>query len=301
MGKFEVINGTINRPHLVCIYGVNGAGKSSLAAEAPSTVFIDVENGTGKLNVKRYPVPTSYNEFGEMLLELSEDPKVKTIAIDTADHLENLISRALCESHNAETLGDIPYGKGTMLLKEEWNKFFKVIDKIREKKNVIILAHSEIKQFDDPNQIAAYSRHQLKLSKVGIEVIKDKVDALLFFNYKTVIKIDKNTKKAKAFGGSDRAIYTEYRATHEAKNRYGLPYEIEMPQGGMWAAFEAAVAAANPDSSEVLESQITGLLTALTDEQLREKASEQFAVAKNSKDIKKLIAIKNRLLQVTQE
>lgn len=300
MGKFDVIKGKVKEPYLICVYGVNGVGKSSFGAEAPRSVFIDVEDGTGRLNVDRYPVPTTYNIFGEMLTELAKDKKVETINIDTADHLEVLMVKAICNQYEVATLGDIPHGKGWDLLKKEWQKLFDELGAIRKIKNVILFAHSEIKIHEDP-QAPAYSRHQLKLSKGAISVIKDKCDAVLFFNYKTIVNTDSKTKKTKAFGGTDRAMYTEYRATHDGKNRFGLPYEIDMPVTGMWATFEAAVAAGDPESQDAIESTIVGLLSKLSDELLKGNASEQFAKAKEAKDIRKLIAIKNRLLQVTQE
>ena len=49
---------------------------------------------------------------------------------------------------------------------------------------------------------------------------------LLFCNYKTyVVTTENNTKKAQ---GGKRVIYTSHHACWDAKNRYGLPDEIDL-------------------------------------------------------------------------
>ena len=42
------------------IYGQEGVGKSSLAAQLPGAVFLDCEGSTSKMNVRRLPKPTSW-------------------------------------------------------------------------------------------------------------------------------------------------------------------------------------------------------------------------------------------------
>ena len=42
------------------IYGQEGVGKSSLAAQFPGAVFIDCEGSTSKMDVRRLPKPTSW-------------------------------------------------------------------------------------------------------------------------------------------------------------------------------------------------------------------------------------------------
>lgn len=42
----ELIKGKLERPLRVVLYGVEGVGKSSFAAESPNPIFIATEDGT---------------------------------------------------------------------------------------------------------------------------------------------------------------------------------------------------------------------------------------------------------------
>ena len=55
---------------------------------------------------------------------------------------------------------------------------------------------------------------------------------MLFGNFFTVIDDEKKAKrqgKGKAIGGTDRVLYTERRDAFDAKNRFGMPTEIWLP------------------------------------------------------------------------
>lgn len=58
------------------------------------------------------------------------------------------------------------------------------------------------------------------------EKLKEWGDAILFCNYVTTF-----TDGGKAKGGELRAVYTEHRATWEAKNRHGMPAVMAMDAG----------------------------------------------------------------------
>ena len=61
MPVFEEINGIQYGSGIkTVLYGQEGVGKSSLAANIPGIVFIDCEGSTTKMNVRRLPAPTSW-------------------------------------------------------------------------------------------------------------------------------------------------------------------------------------------------------------------------------------------------
>jgi hypothetical protein len=297
MSKFQRIKGKIEAPYFVLVYGVNGVGKTSFAAQAPGVVFVDIEGGTKNVDVERYPQPKTYAEFIEQLNDVSQDPAVKTVAIDTLDHLELLLQREVCAENKVDSISDIPYGGGYEKAKDKWVKLIAGFEELAKTKNVILLGHTEVKQFNDPHHTTPYDRYQVKLDKRAVALIKDRVQAILFAAYDTFLKVDKNTQKAKAFGGSDRVLFTEYRAHHDGKNRFGLPYQVKLD----WKEFDEAAKAGNPESIGTLTSVIEGLLTKLADEERRAKATEAFEAAKAENSVTKLVSIKNRLLAATQE
>lgn len=60
---------------------------------------------------------------------------------------------------------------------------------------------------------------------------------VLFLNYKTYVIKDERTNSAKA-QGAERKIYTSHAATHDAKNRHGLPDELPLSWDAIKHLFE---------------------------------------------------------------
>ena len=59
--NFEETNGIQTGSGIkLVIYGQEGVGKSSLAAQLPGAVFLAREGSTSKMNVRRLPEPTSW-------------------------------------------------------------------------------------------------------------------------------------------------------------------------------------------------------------------------------------------------
>jgi hypothetical protein len=293
-----VTKGKIKKPYFITIFGTSGVGKTSFAADAPNAIFACTEDGADQVDVAKFPRITNYKMLLDGINELQNSKhNFKTLVIDSIDHLEPLLWKHVCEENSWKVLEDGGFGKGYAEANKTWASLFTTLKTLREKMNVILICHAQVKNFNDPSGAAAYERYELKLHKGVNALVKENCDAILFAAYDTIVSIDKNTKRGKGYGGDTRVLFTEYRAHHDGKNRFGLPYKIDLS----FKSFHDAVEASNPESAEVLCSQISGVLTKLTDEKLKEKAAEQFETAKAANDIKKLVAIKNRLMQVTQE
>ena len=66
----------------------------------------------------------------------------------------------------------------------------------------------------------------MKLSKQIAPILKEWADLLLFCNYQTyVVTTDNNTKKAQ---GGKLVIYTSHNPVWDAKNRNGLPEQMDI-------------------------------------------------------------------------
>lgn len=210
------------------IYGPEGIGKSTLASQFPDVIFIDYEHGTDTMDVARFDTPASYDELIELLNSIAQEECCKSVVIDTADKLEQLITDYVCTKNGWKSIEDPGYGKGYTYLAEAWIEVLKACDLVVESgKNIVIVAHAQMRKFEQPEEMGAYDRWELKLQKKTAPLIKEWADMVLFLNYKNNIIEDPKTKSKKAVGGK-RVMYTTHSPTYDAKNRFGLPDVMEM-------------------------------------------------------------------------
>ena len=104
---------------------------------------------------------------------------------------------------------------------------------------VILLAHTTIKRFDSP-EVEPYDRYQPKLQERSNAVIREWADAVLFANYKTIVKKDDvgfNKTSNRGISNGERMLFCNERPAYMAKNRYSLPDSI----GLSWNEFAEAI------------------------------------------------------------
>jgi GTPase SAR1 family protein len=209
------------------IYGPEGIGKSTLASQFPDAVFIDFEGGTDTMDVARFENPTHFVGLILLLKNISQEDICKTVVLDTADKLENLITDHICEVNDWKNIEDPGYGKGYTYLAQKWLEVLKACDEVVDSgKNIVIVAHAAMRKFEQPDEMGAYDRWELKLSKKTAPLIKEWADMVLFMNYKNSIVEDPKTKSKKAVGGK-RVMYATHSPTYDAKNRFGLPDSMD--------------------------------------------------------------------------
>ena len=223
----EITKGRIPCAKKVVIYGPEGIGKSTFASQFPDSVFIDTEGSTNSMDVARLPKPTSWQMLLDEIQYVKSHPDVcKTLIIDTIDCIQSI-----CDQHKKAGIEDFGYGNGYVYVKEEMGRFLNRLTEVIEAGiNVVLTAHAQIRKFEQPDEMGAYDRWELKLGKKTSSqtspLIKEWADMLLFANYKTYsIATDDKGKKRKAQGG-ERVMYTSHHACWDAKNRYGLEEQV---------------------------------------------------------------------------
>lgn len=231
--KFEITTGPVEKPQRVLIYGPEGIGKSTLASQMPDPLFIDVEDGTAHLMCKRLPVPDTWETLmQEIAFVQGGDTGASTIVIDTLDAAERLCQEYVCRKAKKQTLEDWGYGKGYVVAKVEFQNLIDALDKcVGAGLNVVLLAHSQIRKFERPDESGAYDRFELKLNKHVSALCKEWCDALLFADFETFVSVDDNGK-AKASGGK-RIIRCDHTPQWDAKNRWSLPDKINLDADGI--------------------------------------------------------------------
>lgn len=229
----EITRGKIPCAKKTVIYGPEGIGKSTFAAKFPEPVFIDTEGSTKDMDVARLPRPSSWQMLLEEIDYVKNTPgNFKTLVVDTIDWAENQCVEFICAKHGKSGIEDFGYGNGYVYVKEELGRFLNKLEDVVEKGiNVVLTAHAQMRKFEQPDEMGAYDRYELKLGKKTSSqtapLVKEWADMLLFANYKTYsIAVDDKGKKHKAQGGK-RVMYTTHHPCWDAKNRYGLPDECE--------------------------------------------------------------------------
>lgn len=227
----NITRGKIQSAKKVVIYGAEGIGKSTFAAQFPEPLFIDTEGSTKELDVARFDKPTSWAMLLSQIDYVITNKPCKTLVIDTIDWAEAQCLESVCAAHGKKGIEDFGYGNGYVYEKEEFGRFLnKLNDVVNVGINVVLTAHAIIRKFEQPDEMGSYDRWELKLGKKTTNLIsplvKEWSDMLLFANYKTLsVATDKDGKKHKAQGGK-RVMYTSHHPCWDAKNRYGLPEEL---------------------------------------------------------------------------
>ena len=271
MSKFQLSNGPIDTPKFLAIYGVEGIGKTTWAAQAPGAFVVDVEGGSSEVDVqnrieKKY-IETFQDVLDAMIFAAEQD-SCQTVVVDSLSKVEEKLWQVTCKrksvkGHTYNSIEDFGYKQGYIFALDEWSIFIATCEKVLAMgKNVILVGHEMTKKFDDPTMLEGYSRYEIDIHAKASKFIRRYVGALLFAKYKTLVKDGKGLETG------ERCLYTERRPGHDGKNRFQLPYELPL----MWNEFDLAVkkgmAVEKPES---YRSQIEGLLPEVFPDETREK------------------------------
>lgn len=249
-----------NLPSRYVLHAVEGWGKTSLGAQFPKPIFIQTGSETGLetlIDNARLPETTHFPAVTawEQLLALAEtltsgDHGYRTLILDTLNGAEALCHQFVCHRDFNDDWGNKGFGsynKGFDVSLPEWTRLLCALDRLRTERQmtIFLLCHTKVKSFKNPEG-ADYDRYQPDVHEKTWGLTHKWADCVLFGNFEVAVATEKpDSKKGKASGGY-RIMYTERHAAYDAKNRLGLPGDIEMgdsPQQA-WANFSAAVRAA---------------------------------------------------------
>lgn len=228
----KITGGKIERAQKVVLYGPEGVGKTTFASKFPSPLFVDVEGGSGHLDVMRTERPASWPALLATVRAVRAERPCSTLVVDSADWAERLCVESVCARNKWESVESPGYGRGYNQAVEEFCKLLDALSEVADAGvNVVLTAHAAIRKFEQPDEAASYDRWTLKLidgNKASAAAkVKEWADAVLFANYKTIVETT-DGGKGKARGGRKRVVHATHAATWDAKNRWGLPDEIPM-------------------------------------------------------------------------
>ena len=278
----EIIKGKIPGAKKVVVYGPEGIGKSTFASMFPDPLFIDTEGSTKDMDVARTPTPSSWMMLMEQVMEVKRTPGLcQTLVIDTADWAEMLCIVQICDKNHKGSIEEFGYGKGYTYVQEEFGRLLNLLEEVvKTGVNVVLTAHAKIRKFEQPDELGAYDRWEMKLTKQTAPMVKEWADMVLFCNYKTfAVNVDgqgAQKGKNKAQGGK-RVMYTTHHSCWDAKNRYGLADEVPFEYDSIRHIIEQAQTAI---SSPIEKRETPATVT------VKNQQSPQEQPVSNGKDIK---------------
>lgn len=246
---------------VLTIVGFPGVGKSTLAAMFPNPIFVQAENASTVFetwddadqpaffpelpapNLKRNTKPSD-----ELLAQLRElitaEHEFKTVVIDAVTTLNMLFEAEIIEYSEtpANNIGEAAggFGKGYLAVAALHAKVRNACEHLRRKGiAVVFLAHSGIAKVKNRPDVEAYSTWSLDMHEASRKIYVATSDAVLYLKSQEFVtgveKDKKGTVKnhGKIMSTGERVIITASEGTIgfvDAKNRYNLPQEMDVPE-----------------------------------------------------------------------
>jgi len=208
------------------IYGAPKAGKSTLASQFDSPLFIATEAGLNALETYNMPVD-GWETFIMACAEVAKgDHQYKTIVIDTVDNLFKHCSNYICKKQNIQHESELDWGKGWKLVKDE---FFRAITKLSLLKyGLVLISHAETTEIK--TRTGTITKWVPTMSKQAKEVILPMCDFIFFATTEPTTE------------GLKRMLKTKPSENWEAGDRTGkFPAEIEMSYKAIEENFKKSI------------------------------------------------------------
>jgi len=273
-------------PLRVILYGAEGVGKSTFAAGAPKPIFLGAEDGTADLDIDRLPSPTTWGEAIDALRMLgSEKHDYETVVIDPVNWLEPLVVADVVGS-SGKSLQDWGggYGRGAAAAMERWRVFVSELERIwRGGRNIVLLAHAQVKRFNDPSG-AEFDRYEIAMLPNVAGLLKQWVDFVLFAKFEAYAN-----EKKKGISTGARLMHTAWNAAYDAKSRGDIPAVLPLS----WSAFTGAIDNAGKNVLEEIETALATLGDKVTEKVVREHLAK--VKGDTGREIEVLNALKQKI------
>lgn len=223
---------TLDAPRLI-LYGMEGIGKSSFAANFPAPIFIQTEDGLGMIDCAKFPLAKSFDDVYQELLALESQPnEFKTIVIDSLDWLERLIWDKVAQDSKVDNIEQIGYGKGYTIALTFWRIVLDHLAALHQQgKIVLLLAHAVAEDYSDP-EVSSLKRFTPRLHKSARSLVAEYVDVILLAT--------RAYGAAKGDANNPRVVRTEASPYQVAKSRYSIPSELPLDANAVLTAIKQA-------------------------------------------------------------
>lgn len=229
---------------LILIYGAPKAGKTTLAAQFPDSIFLATEAGLNNTDAMRwvYDAAKPSNDSANYVIRKWEDllsaareivagKTHRTIIIDTIGNACALADRYICEKAGEEYKGDgkLGYGKGGSMIASEIKRFLTGLSGTGI--GVVLIAHATSRAVSTPAG---------EITKTAPHIPGDTKDRDV---YNLILGMCDLVLYTDMGMDGKRQVRTKPRPTYDAGDRSGrLPDPVECSHAAIAAAFAPAAA-----------------------------------------------------------
>lgn len=228
---------TLDAPRII-LYGMEGIGKSTFAANFPSPIFIQTEDGLGMIDCAKFPLAKSFDEVFQILVALETEPnEFKTIVIDSLDWLERLIWDKVAQDSKVNNIEQIGFGKGYTMALTFWRIVLDHLEALHKQgKIILLLAHAVAEDYSDP-EVNSLKRFTPRLHKTARSLLAEYVDVILLAT--------RAFGAAKGDQNNPRIVRTEASPYQVAKSRFAIPAELPLDADAVLYSIKQAQNEAN--------------------------------------------------------
>jgi hypothetical protein len=242
----SVITGKEFGPPKILVYGIDGVGKSTFAAQAPNPIFIQTghDEGLKQIGATRFPASDTYQDFITKLKSVAiAKHGFQTVVIDGVSGLEALIYKQVADDHGKANIDLVGGGfdRGQKLAMTQWNEVLTLLNAcVARGMAVVLVAHARSEKIGDPENPMAEQYGPALHRKTSGELFRRWADMTLFMTRRMTVKkegqgiMEKTVAVPIGAEGGERIIRTAWTPASVAKNRFDMPLEIPFPKNGSW-------------------------------------------------------------------
>lgn len=236
-------------PSRIMLHGVEGIGKTSFGAAAPTPIILQAQGETGLetlIDAGQLPATDHFPEmrsWADILGSLdwlsTGKHEFKTLVIDTVNGIQqSAFDYIIQRDYKGDPKQFAAYARGKVPFAQEWRRFLNSLDRVRRAKmSILLLAHTDVVAYKNPEG-EDYDRYIPQMMDVAWKLTVKWCDAVLFALYDVQVKDRTGTNENR-----QRTIHTQECPAWVAKNRFGLPESIPMGNSGVeaWGNFISAL------------------------------------------------------------
>jgi hypothetical protein len=248
------------KPPMITLVGLPGTGKTTLGALFPGAIVIQSEDGAAVFEnwdddakpalMPRLPKATAERSTRTVLMQMvqeliDEDHDYRTLVVDSITTLDMLFGHEIALRDGVNTVADASGGfhKGFAEIAQWHAEFVYKCEQLRatKKMGIVFLAHSGIKKIRNrPDSASDYSVFSIGMDSQSSSVYTSQSDAVLYLRKDEFVQgaasnsKGQTTKFGRLIQSGDRKLVTTgdgHVGYIDAKNRYGMPSEIDVPHG----------------------------------------------------------------------